>query len=307
VVETQAGQLAEPPLNRARLAQGPLVSVLTPSFNQVRWLGENLASVAAQSYAHLEHIVMDGGSTDGSVEMLARGGGSVSWVSEVDAGQSDALNKAFQASKGEIIGWLNSDDAYWDARVVSDVVTFFERHRDVDVVYGHAAGVNEDGLILHYFRMPPYGSGAMLRRYDYIIQPAVFFRRRVIEGDVVDESFHFAMDYELWLRLAAQGARFGRIHRVLAIDRMQRARKSIGMLDVLDQDMARLISTYNLRRDRMSRVLSAAHAIWCRIIGLSLIREAPAELVFNGCFDSRWRTVVRQCLTRRRNMPLEST
>ena len=196
---------------------GPLVSVLTPSYNQARWLAENLGSVACQTYPAIEHLVMDGGSADGSVELLQQTDG-VTWASEPDEGQSHALNKAFAASTGEIVGWLNSDDAFWDCRVVADVVAFFAEHPDVDVVFGHAAHVNEDGLLLHFFRVPPYGTGSLLRRYDYIVQPAVFVRRRVLAETLVDESYHFTMDYELWLRLAASGARFARIDRVLAID-----------------------------------------------------------------------------------------
>lgn len=280
----------------------PLVSILTPSYNQARWLGENLHSVASQTYPTLEHVVMDGGSTDQSADLLASAEPPVKWESEGDRGQSHALNKAFAASSGEILGWLNSDDAFWDCRVVEDVVAFFLANPEVDVVYGHSAYVNEAGRLLHFFYVPRYGSGSLLRRYNYIIQPSVFFRRSAVGGTLVDESFHFAMDYELWLRLAAGGAKFARIDQVLAIDRAQRARKSLNLLDVLAGDMERLSATYGVIISRGSRLLTAVHAVWCRLVGVRLIRRIPREFAFDGSVDSVWRVAWRQCVTRRRDM-----
>jgi glycosyltransferase involved in cell wall biosynthesis len=121
------------------VANEPLVSILTPSFNQARWLVDTLQSVARQTYPHIEHIVMDGGSTDGTVDLLTHAGSRVTWKSEPDRGQSHALNKALAASTGEIIGWINSDDAYYDVDAVAAVAQCFARHPEVDVVYGHAA------------------------------------------------------------------------------------------------------------------------------------------------------------------------
>ena len=280
----------------------PLVSVLTPSYNQARWLGENLHSVACQTYPGIEHVVMDGGSSDGSEAMLAAANPPVTWRCESDRGQSHALNKAFAASSGDIIGWLNSDDAFWDCLVVEDVVAFFETHPDVDVVYGHSAYVNEDGLLLHFFRVPPYGSGSLLRRYDYIIQPSVFVRRSVIGDSLVDESFNFTMDYELWLRLAAGGAKFARIDRVLAIDRAQRERKSLNLLDVLASDMQRLVVSYGVAASKQSRLLTAAHAVWSRFAGVRLVWDLPREFAFTAQVDGVWNVTWRQCFQRRRDM-----
>lgn len=278
------------------------LSILTPSYNQVRWLPDNLASVACQSYPTVEHIVMDGGSNDGTVEVLRETSG-VDWESEKDRGQSHALNKAFQRSTGEIIGWLNSDDAYFDCDVFAEVMEVFDHHPEVDVVYGHSAYVNEWGLLLHYFWAPRFSAG-MLRRYDFIIQPAVFVRRSALRDRLVDESYHFAMDYELWLRLLKSGARFHRIDRVLAIDRAQRMRKSMTILDVLESDMQRLRDEYGVAQGKPARLLSALHAVWCRLCGASLVLRQVnvGSLAFSAATDGRWATLRRQCFTRRRNM-----
>ena len=282
----------------------PLVSVLTPSFNQARWLGDNLRSVSCQTYPLIEHIVMDGGSSDDSVAVLESAPHPLTWRSEPDRGQSHALNKALAAASGEIVGWLNSDDAFWDCNVVADVARFFAAHPDADVVYVHAASVDEDGLVQHFFRVPPYGAGRLLRRYNYLIQPAVFVRRAVLGDTLVDESFQFAMDYELWLRLAATGARFARIDRVLAIDRVQRERKSRNLQHVLAADLKRLAGRYGVATSRGSRTLAAVHAVWCRFCGTPLIWRIPAQLAFTARVDGHWAMFARQCLRRRKDMPV---
>src|SRR5687768_13065408 len=106
----------------------PLVSVLTPSFNQGRFIGDCLRSVANQTYENIEHIVMDGGSSDETIDVLKATQGPVRWTSEPDRGQSHALNEALAASQGEYIGWLNSDDAYADRRSVAGAVEVFQKH-----------------------------------------------------------------------------------------------------------------------------------------------------------------------------------
>src|SRR5690349_2661306 len=108
-----------------------LVSILTPSYNQAKWLADNLRSVAAQDYPYIEHVVMDGGSTDGSVDILRHADSRVRWFSEADDGQSHALNKALAESHGDIIGWLNSDDAYFSPDAVSTVVRAFTNNPDI--------------------------------------------------------------------------------------------------------------------------------------------------------------------------------
>jgi len=280
----------------------PLVSVLTPSFNQARWLADNLRSVACQTYPRVEHIVMDGGSNDGSRDLLELAGPKVRWKSEPDRGQSHALNKAFAESGGEIIGWVNSDDAYFDCRVVEDVVRFFARNPGVDAVYGHAAYVNADGRILHYFWAPSF-HGRLLRLYDYIIQPTVFVRRRALGDHLVDESFEFAMDYELWLRLS-QRHRLARLDRVIAIDRLQSERKTQTLLHVMRSDVRRLAAAYGVEVSPAARPLMAAHHVYCRFRGARLAATRPGELAFSGCQDGRFTVLRRQVAARRSTMPV---
>ncbi len=284
-------------------SEGPLVSILTPSFNQATWLGDNLRSVACQTYPHIEHIVMDGGSTDGSVEILEAADG-ITWRSEADDGQSDAINKAFAVSTGEIIGWINSDDAYFDCRVIEDVVAFFERHPDVDVVYGHAAQIAEDGTIIWMIWTPPFWR-RVLRITNFIGQPVAFIRRRVLDDPMLDRSFHFAMDYELWLRLDAKGARFRRINRITAVDRHQKDRKSVTIEHVMHEDYDRLADSHGRGYPRGKRVLSRIFYAWRRAMGALLIPGIPEELAFTPVRTGRGDLFRRQALSWNKAWPYD--
>ena len=274
----------------------PLVSILTPSFNQSTWLPDNLHSVACQTYPHIEHIVMDGGSTDGSVAVLEAAGDSITWRSEPDAGQSDAINKAFAASRGDIIGWINSDDAYFDCLVIADVVAYFVAHPDVDVVYGHCAQIAPDGTIIWMIWVPPF-MRRVLRIVNFIGQPVAFIRRSALSDPMLDESYHFAMDYELWLRLDREGRRFHRIPRITAVDRHQSARKGETMADVLHSDLGRLAETHGRGYPPGKRFLSWCFYAWRRFMGIFLIPRIPAKLAFTDVRTSRWDIFRRQALS----------
>lgn len=270
----------------------PCVSVLTPSFNQGRWLGDNIASVANQTYPCVEHIVVDGGSTDETVTVLNSAGSRVRWVSEPDRGQSDAINKAFRLSCGEIIGWLNSDDAYFTSDAVETAVREFERRPDAVVVYGHAALVDASGLVLHFIWVPQL-SPSLLRVGNFIVQPSVFVRRSALDDVPVDESLDFAMDRDLWLRLAQLGP-FVRVNRVLAIDRHQMNRKVITRRDVGDRERTILGARYDLRTGIRTNMVRKARKLHYRLRGIGLLGSAADSLAFDGYLDSQTRLLLRQ-------------
>jgi glycosyltransferase involved in cell wall biosynthesis len=285
------------------VSESPLVSVLTPSLNQGRWLPDNLDSVAAQSYRRIEQIVMDGGSTDGSLDILARARHNLRWSSEPDNGQSHALNKALGKSCGEIIGWINSDDAYFNAEAVQFAVELFAEHPAIDVIYGHTALVNRDGLVLQAIWAPPF-SRRLLRFHNFITQPSVFIRRSALRHRFLDEDFHSYMDKELWLRLAASGHRFLRANRVLAIDRHYPERKGIARVDLLTADRLTLQETYKLPIGAWHRWLVKPLKVGFRLPGAGIAARIHGEpLAFNGGWDEKWRLLGRQVGARRSRMP----
>jgi glycosyltransferase involved in cell wall biosynthesis len=186
----------------------PKISVVTPSFNQAVFIEETLRSVSSQQCPVMEHIVIDGASTDKTVDILKRysstpGWEHLRWISEPDHGQSDALNKGFRMATGDIIGWLNSDDRY-EPHCFSRVSKALEMNQLVDFVYGDYLIIDETGKTLISKKEIDFDWEIMLCGLNYIAQPNVFFRRRVFnELGYLDDSLHYVMDYEFWLRAAA--------------------------------------------------------------------------------------------------------
>ncbi len=279
----------------------PLVSVLTPSFDQGRWLLDNLRSVACQTHPNIEQIVMDGGSSDETVSLLQSAPPHVRWRSEPDRGQSHALNKAFSQAKGEIIGWLNSDDAYFSPDVLETVVDCFDRHPEADVVYGHAALVNADGLILQMIWVPKF-SYTLLQLLNYVYQPAVFLRRSALDDTIVDESYDSFMDRELWLRLGREH-RFQRVSKVLAIDRHYAARKSNARPDLAEVEGEQLAETYGKPRGPCIGAQREAAKLLIRLLGVRALSQAGVELAFDGTHDGHFNLLRRQLTMRRATMP----
>jgi glycosyltransferase involved in cell wall biosynthesis len=203
------------------------VSIITPSFNQGQFIGRTLKSVANQKGAAIEHVVFDGGSSDCTVDVLRDFSPTVKWVSEKDSGQGNAVNKGIRATDGDIIGWLNSDDIYYpDA--IAHVVTFFEKNPEIDVVYGQADHIDVYDSPFEPYPTEPWNF-ERLHDVCFICQPALFFRRRVAEQyGLLDESLHYCMDYEYWLRLGKAGVRFAYIEEKLAGSRLYADNKTLG-------------------------------------------------------------------------------
>lgn len=185
------------------LPENPLVSIITPSYNQSRFLEQTMRSVLEQDYPNIEYIVMDGASTDGSLEIIQRYQHKLSyWESVPDKGQTDAINKGFARATGDILAWLNSDDLLLPG-AVSAAVKQLQSHPEVGMVYGDTIFVNADGEKIGKFAAAQTDLKRLQRGYVHIPQQASFFRvdlwRKV---GPLDPTFYFAMDYDLWVRLA---------------------------------------------------------------------------------------------------------
>jgi glycosyltransferase involved in cell wall biosynthesis len=201
------------------MTRPPLVSIVTPSFNQARFLRRTVLSVLTQTYPHIEHIVMDGGSTDDSVAILRSFGDRLSWVSERDHGQAHALNKGFARTQGDVLAYLCSDDVLAPG-AVEKVVAAFEEHADWDVLYGRAAYIDEADRRIGEYRTAPFTFRRLLED-NCICQPAAFWRRSLaLQVGPFNERLHGCMDYEYWLRMARAGGRFGYLDDLLAAARL---------------------------------------------------------------------------------------
>ena len=181
----------------------PLVSIVTPSFNQALYLESAMQSVFQQEYPKIEYIVIDGGSTDGSVEVIKRHSNKLAhFVSEPDRGQTDAINKGFAHATGKYLAWLNADDRLLP-NAVPEAVDFLETHPDVGMVYGDADYIDSRGSLVGRFPADQTDYAALRRGYVHIPQQAAFWRHDLWKQvGPLDPSFTFAMDYDLWVRLA---------------------------------------------------------------------------------------------------------
>ena len=181
----------------------PRVSLVTPSYNAAPYLRAAIESVLEQDYPNIEYLVMDGGSTDGTVELLREYDDRLSWVSEKDAGQADAIARGFEKTTGSILGWLNADDVLKPGAIRTVVETFLA-HPEVALVYGNADFIDAKGRIIGPCTVvEPHRLNRLLYYGDYIIQPAAFFSRQAYQSvGGLDKSLHWAMDWDLWIRLA---------------------------------------------------------------------------------------------------------
>jgi glycosyltransferase involved in cell wall biosynthesis len=183
----------------------PLVTVITPSFNQARYLEATIQSVLSQDYPHIEYMIVDGGSTDGSAEIIKKYESQLAWwVSEKDKGQTDAINKGFARAKGDILAWINSDDTY-ESGAVSAAVKYLHEHPEVGMVYGDCNFIDEDGRVIGKFGSAQTNYRLLRQGYAHIPQQTMFFHADLWKQvGPLDPSFYFAMDYDLWTRIAAR-------------------------------------------------------------------------------------------------------
>jgi glycosyltransferase involved in cell wall biosynthesis len=204
----------------------PCISVITPSYNQGRFIEGTIQSVLLQNVSGVEYFISDGGSKDKTVQILKKYDDRLRWISGKDNGQADAVNKGIKATSGEIIGWLNSDDIYYP-EALSTVKSFFDSHPSVNVIYGDANHIDENDDVIETYYTEDWNY-ERLKEICYICQPSVFFRRKVIEKvGLLDDRLQYCMDYDYWLRLGKH-TNFIRIEKTLAGSRMYENNKTLG-------------------------------------------------------------------------------
>ena len=249
----------------------PTLTIVTPSYNQRTFVREAIESVLSQEgdFA-IQYLVMDGGSTDGSVEVIAEAadcvaagrwpircaGVSMDWVSRRDGGQSAAINQALKRASGEIIGWINSDDAYAPG-AFARVVAAFGAHADADFIYGDGEVIDEHGNLQWKWLSRPYDLRVLTSYHflwndftNYLMQQSTFWRRSVMQGiGYLDESLHFGMDIEYWIRAGARGLTLRHIAQPLGRFRLIAGTKSLSSLTAFWPDYLEIFRRYRGARE----------------------------------------------------------
>jgi glycosyltransferase involved in cell wall biosynthesis len=250
----------------------PLISIITPSYNQSDYLELAMLSVLNQDYPNLEYIVVDGNSTDGSQEIIKKYANRLAWwVSEKDNGQADAFNKGLKHVKGKYVGWLNSDDLYVDG-AISEAIDWLESDPEIAFVFGDVQSINEQGEITNIMK---YGHWSLvdLMQFKMIGQPAVFMRKDLlVSTGGLDTSFHFLLDHHLWLRLASN-AQFKYSNKIWAAARFHASAKNVAHAAEFGREAYRLVEWMERNPDlnqifltNHKKILAGAHRMNARYL-----------------------------------------
>lgn len=233
-----------------------LVTVIVPSFNQGRFIGSTLDSILQQDYPQLECIVVDGGSTDETLAIIQQYQDSrLSWVSERDKGQSDALNKGLRRASGEIITYLNSDDLLLPG-AVAFAAAYFEAHPEVDLLYGDGYYVDAEDKRLGAFKSAPFDLDLCVLNGQDLAQPGTFWRRTVTDKiGLFDVGFHYRMDFDYWLRAALAGFQLQYVPGERAVYRLHRESKTVSQRATFVTDWEAIITRLFERDDLPAHLL----------------------------------------------------
>jgi glycosyltransferase involved in cell wall biosynthesis len=288
------------------------ISIVTPSYNQAHFLEDTLHSVRQQNHPSVEHWVIDGESTDGTIDLLEQFSEetksdetyNLKWISEPDRGQSHAINKGFDRAEGKVVGWLNSDDMYFDVHTLQAVEQAFQEN-SAEIVYGDDVLVGPENTLLRVDHKYEYSRERLLRGC-YICQPALFFHRDVLETHRLDESLEYVMDYEFWLRLS-ETYDFYHLDRIVAADRNHPDRKMLTHRDALIPERKSVQQAHGQtfgQKYWLGRMADKVYSAWNRLRGLltaeNIIRRR--DLAFPLRFDERKSIFRRQLFANNRDL-----
>ena len=272
----------------------PLVSIITPSFNQAEFIEQTLQSVLQQDYAPIEYLVIDGGSTDGSISVIEKYSDRLAyWVSEPDQGQVDAINKGLRRATGEIVAWINSDDMYV-AGAISEAVAALQAHQDVGMVYGDGIMVDGNNKLLDLHAYRTYDVLDLLC-FDVLLQPTVFMRREVLDKvGLLSDQYHMVLDHDLWIRIASEGPIL-HIPSFWAVERTHEGAKTVAMTGTFIEEARELIRRAeessvlgDLIRANERKVRASYHAFAARrMIDGGEHRKATSEIFNASITDPR--------------------
>lgn len=275
------------PARSVTVTDRPVVSIVTPTFQMARFLGETIDSVLGQDYPHIDYIVMDGGSTDGTVDLLRRHAGRLRYWSAPDGGQADAINKGFRHASGRVFAFLNADDTYLPG-AVGKAVGSLAANPGCGLVYGEGRHVYEDGTTMARYPTLPYAPDTLANNC-YICQPTVFLWSDVFEAVGMMNTSVIALDYDLWIRISRQGYGFLRIDDELATSRMYRDNKTLRERGAVYRDIIRIVKRHY------------GYVPYSWLFGYACYLVDRKDQVFEQTSSSRWKILVSLALGARYN------
>ncbi len=268
----------------------PLVSIVTASYNSSDYIEKAIRSVAVQDYPNIEHIIIDGGSTDGTLEVLKRFKDRITWVSEPDRGQSDGLNKGWARARGTILGWLDADNVYEPTAVREAVETLSS---DAGMVYGGVHDVDENGSVVREYMPPDFTLRGFLLfdEFNFIPPSSVFVKREALDrSGPLDPDLHYTMDFDLWLRLSLV-TRIVRAPRFWSRFLLRDTSKTGSQMDGFGWDILRVTEKFLGRDDLPEEVREAESAIRARLL------EHAADRITTSDFPEARRLYLRALTT----------
>lgn len=252
----------------------PTISIVTPSYNQGQFIEQTILSILEQDYPNLEYIIVDGGSTDNSVNIIQKYEKFLSyWLSEKDKGQTHAINKGFKLATGDYVNWINSDDLLEKNSL--DILAREIGAFPADIYYGDYRAISANNKTIYSRRSAPYHPSSLFWGRQLSSQPSVFFKRDLLEKyGYLDEKHHFCMDTEFWIRCAQNGAEFRQIKSCIGITRAHGDAKTTNLQDLLFNEHKELIRKYNKLKFRPGSAnenyyYSAMNLLWRSISALN--------------------------------------
>lgn len=248
-------------INSDQIPPLPLVSVVINSFNQAAYLEQTILSVIEQDYPKIEILLVDGGSTDGSQEVIRKFADRfVWWVSEPDHGQADGINKGLSRAKGELVAWLNSDDVYLPG-IISEVVRVWQKNSNAALIYGDVVAVDGKGQPLNRMKCGSYQL-AELMTFKMINQPAVFMNRSVLKiAGNLNTSYHYMLDHHLWLRCAAESDTVY-VHKVWAMGRFHAQAKNLAKAEKFGEEAYRIVDYISRDKRFKEMYMLISNQVW---------------------------------------------